>query len=232
MLKHTYVNNKKIYVIPTKSDFLNYIKDRKKILIAINAKKIVLNDSAFDNMTNEHIAYPDGSGTVKALKKKGCDSIKYPGYILWHDIVKSSYKSKTFYLIGSSDIVIKETVNKLNTEFPGIKILNYKNGFFSPSEFEDIKFNIKDKKPDVVFVAMAFPRQDKILYELYQEFPALYLGLGGSFNVYTGQVPAVPDWWIKYFKSEALYRLIKDPTKIKRQKDNLKFLYYYYMNKL
>jgi UDP-N-acetyl-D-mannosaminouronate:lipid I N-acetyl-D-mannosaminouronosyltransferase len=231
-LKFAIICKKQIYAIEDKDFFLNEITKEKKILVAMNAKKIVLNDEKFNQLTVEHIGYPDGIGAVKALAKKGLISIKYPGYLLWHDIIKKNHQNKKFYFIGATEEVIRETVKKLKEEFSNINIVNYCNGYFSDDELQEIKLDICRKKPDIVFVAMNFPRQDQVLNELYRYYPALYMGLGGSLEVYTGRIPIVPDWWIRYFKFEALFRLLKDPRKIKRQKDNLKFLYYYYIGRI
>ena len=74
---------------------------------------------------------------------------------LWLDIINNYYKQKTFYLIGGSQEVIVSTVNKLKKDYPGINILNFRNGYVkSDQEKTNIIKDIKKLKPDVVFVAM------------------------------------------------------------------------------
>lgn len=58
---------------------------------------------------------------------------------------------------------------------------------------------------------------------MYQAHPAIYQGLGGSFDVYTGNVKRAPEWWIKH-NLEFAYRLLKQPSRIKRQIHLIKFL--------
>ena len=92
---------------------------------------------------------------------------------------------------------------------------------------------IKDlfrKKPDVVFVAMGSPKQELLMEEMQQKHAALYQGLGGSFDVYTGNVDRAPKWWVKN-NLEWAYRLVKQPSRIKRQIHLVRFLYLLKMNK-
>ena len=59
--------------------------------------------------------------------------------------------------------------------------------------------------------------------KMHQAHPAIYQGLGGSFDVYTGNVKRAPEWWIKH-NLESAYRLLKQPSRIKRQIHLIKFL--------
>ena len=59
---------------------------------------------------------------------------------------------------------------------------------------------------------------------------ATYLGLGGSFDVYTDNVKRAPNWWVKN-NLEWAYRLIKQPTRIKRQIHLVKFLINLHLNR-
>ena len=83
--------------------------------------------------------------------------------------------------------------------------------------------DIATKKPDVVFVAMGSPKQELLMEEMSERHPAIYQGLGGSFDVYTGRVERAPKWWVDH-NLEFAYRLIKQPSRIKRQIHLVKFL--------
>ena len=91
----------------------------------------------------------------------------------------------TFYLIGSTEDTICATVKKLKELYPDINIVGYRNGFIKEtSEKEALLVDVKEKKPDFVFVAMGFPIQELLMYELYRIHTATYLNLGGSFDVF------------------------------------------------
>ena len=105
------------------------------------------------HIINRNLGYPDGIGCNLGFKKKGVKNvIKIPGCELWLDIIKQYYKSKTFYLIGGNQEVINQTVLNLKWEYPGIKILNYRNGYIK-TEDEELTLieDIKTHKPDISF---------------------------------------------------------------------------------
>ncbi len=231
-IKSCVLHNKKVYAVPNKENFVKEVIKEKKILIAMNAKKIVLDDPKYIDIVNKNIAYPDGMPVAKALRKKGYETIKYPGHKLWLDIIDKTYQDKKFYIIGATSEVVTEVVEKLKNVYPDINILNFRDGYLTEKDTEELKKDLKEKKPDIVLIAMGFPKQDYFMQELYNSFSALYIGLGGSFNVFTGGASLVPAWWDKYIKSEGLYRILQNPKKLARQKYTLKFLYYYYINKL
>ena len=221
-----------VYPFISKDELINFAINEKKILIAINAEKILRNDDRLVNLINNNIGYADGIGAVWALKKKGYKNvIKIPGVELWLDIIKKFYNSKTFYLIGSIDEVINACYNKLINNFPGIKILGYHSGYFNDEEKIKIINDIILKKPDIIFVAMGSPRQEYFMEELSLVHKATYMGLGGSFDVYTNKVKRAPKIFIS-LGLEWFYRLIKQPFRIKRQIVLVKFLIILLFNKL
>jgi UDP-N-acetyl-D-mannosaminouronate:lipid I N-acetyl-D-mannosaminouronosyltransferase len=165
-------------------------------------------------------------GAVMALKKKGYnDVVKIPGCELWLKIIASLYKEdKTFYLVGGKQEVIEQTVDKLKTDFPGIQIVAYRNGYIKTDEERNALIDdIAQKKPDVVFVAIGSPKQELLMEEMLQCHAAIYQGLGGSFDVYTGNVKRAPQWWVDH-SLEWAYRLVKQPSRIKRQIHLIRFL--------
>ena len=74
-----------------------------------------------------------------------------------------------------------------------------------------------------MFVAMGSPKQELLMEEMFQKHPAIYQGLGGSFDVYTGNVKRAPKWWVNH-NMEWAYRLVKEPRRIKRQIHLIRFL--------
>lgn len=59
--------------------------------------------------------------------------------------------------------------------------------------------------------------------EMAERHKAVYQGLGGSFDVYTGNVERAPQWWVRH-NLEWAYRLVKEPVRIKRQIHLVRFL--------
>lgn len=228
------VGGVKVHPFASFEELLDYVSGRKGILVAINAEKILHATDQTRDIINRNIGYCDGIGAVMALKKHGYKNVvKIPGCELWLKIIASTYKTgKTFYLVGSKQEVIEATVNKLKIDYPGIKIVNYRNGYIkTEEEKQQLLDDIADKKPDVVFVAMGSPKQELLMEEMSKRHQAIYQGLGGSFDVYTGNVERAPEWWIKH-NLEFAYRLIRQPSRIKRQIHLVRFLFLVWIGKI
>lgn len=220
------LNGVKVHPFSSREELLDYVDQKKGILVAINAEKILHATSETRSIINRNIGYCDGYGAVMALKQKGYkDVVKIPGCELWLDLIRAMYRNgKTFYLVGGKQEVIEQTVAKLNMEFPGIRIVNYRNGYIkTDKEKADLIKDVAEMKPDVVFVAMGSPKQELLMEEMSAVHSAIYQGLGGSFDVYTGNVKRAPKWWVEH-NLEFAYRLIKQPSRIKRQIHLLRFL--------
>ena len=67
--------------------------------------------------------------------------------------------------------------------------------------------------------------------EMFSNHPAIYQGLGGSFDVYTGRVKRAPKWWVEH-NLEFAYRLINQPSRIKRQIHLVRFLFLVWIGKI
>lgn len=221
------------YPFPDENVLLDLVNNEKKILVAVNAEKILHANEQTRDIINRNIGYPDGIGAVWALKRKGAVSAKkIPGCELWLNIIAKCYKDKSFYLIGGKQEVIEATICKLKDEFKGINIVNYRNGYIKTNiEKENLINDIRLKKPDVVFVAMGSPKQELLMEEMLRINPAIYQGLGGSFDVYTGNVKRAPKWWVEN-NLEWAYRLIKQPSRIKRQFHLVSFIFRLLTNKI
>lgn len=201
------LNGVAVYPFRSEEELLDYAFRNLGILVAINAEKILNATPETRAIINRNIGYCDGVGVILALKRNGYDGCrKIPGCELWLKIVQRSYEEKTFYLIGGKQEVIEKTVGKLETEFPGIRILGHRDGYIrTDEEKEALIDDIVAKKPDIVFVAIGSPRQEFLMEEIRKRHDALFMGLGGSFDVYTGHAKRAPRWWIEH-NLEGLYR--------------------------
>lgn len=219
-----YLNGVGVFPFASFEELLAYVGERKGILVAINAEKILHATDETRAIINRNIGYCDGAGALYALRQKGHpEACKIPGCELWLRIVAACHKERTFYLVGGRQEVIDETVARLGQEYPGIRIVGHRNGYLrTPEERAALIDDVAARRPDVVFVAMGSPRQELLMEEMQRRHPAIYQGLGGSFDVYTGHVERAPRWWIDH-NLEFLYRLIKQPSRIRRQVHLLRY---------
>lgn len=144
----------------------------------------------------------------------------------------SLLQEKTFYLVGGKQQIINETVEKLRFEYEDIQIVGYRNGYIKTDEEKrQLIDDIVEKKPDVVFVAMGSPKQELLMEEIQRQHRAIFQGLGGSFDVYTGHVQRAPKWWVEH-NLEFAYRLIKEPKRLKRQIHLIRYAWWLLIKKL
>lgn len=198
----------------SREELMDYVFEHKTILVAVNAEKIEHATELSKSIINRNVGYPDGVGAVWALKRKGHQNAqKIPGCELWLNIVERYAQTKSFYLVGGEEAVITKTIEKLQSSFPGIRIVGYRNGFLkTEADKQDLIADIALKRPNVVFVAMGSPRQELLMEEMSQQHQAVYQGLGGSFDVYAGKVKRAPNWWVNN-GLEGVYRTMMEPKK-------------------
>lgn len=227
------VRNVNVYPFRDMQELMDDTANDKKLLLSLNAEIIMKAEGKVADIINSNIGYADGYGAIKALYRKGEKALKrIPGCELWLELIKRYHSFKTFYLIGSTEETICATVKKLKELYPDINIVGYRNGFIKhSSEKSALLDDVRDKRPDFVFVAMGFLMQELLMDELYKVHAATYLNLGGSFDVFTGKVSRAPKW-IQNIGMEWFYRFITHPSRYKRQIVYLQFLYAYYRNRL
>lgn len=215
-----------VYPFTHADDLIDFADSRKGILIAINAEKIANATAETLRIINSNIPYCDGAGAVMAARQKGAEVEKIAGCELWLHIVRRFHKDRSFYIIGATPEVNDAAVAKLEKEFPGINIVGARDGYIrSDEERRALIGDVAAKKPDVVFVAMGSPKQEFLMAEMLARHKAIYQGLGGSFDVYTGKVARAPRWWIDH-NLEAAYRLLRQPKRIKRNIVYVKYMWW------
>lgn len=222
-----------VYPFTSEEQLISYALERKCILVAINAEKILHATDQTRAIINRNVGYSDGAGAVKALRQRGyTEAVKIAGCELWLKIAQQlSPRGCSFYLVGGKQEIIDETVAKLKTDYPEINIVGYRNGYIkTDDEKQALIDDIAERRPDVVFVAMGSPKQELLMEEIQQRHAALMQGLGGSFDVYTGHVGRAPKWWVDH-NLEFAYRLIKEPKRITRQIHLVKFAWWLLIGK-
>ena len=220
------INNKKVFAFSSEKELLDKLDNYKGLLIALGAEKLLNDDKNLASIINNSLTYCDGYGAVFALKRRGVYSVKIPGAYLWLSLIEKYCNEKIFYILGSTNETILKTKNKLEKEFPKIKIVGFRNGYFNNND--DIIKELTNLKPDIVFVALGSPKQEFFMNQAMKSHSALYMGLGGSFDLYVGKAKKVPLLWNKIFKWEGLYRSLSDITNFKRMKRQKLLLNYIY----
>ncbi|WP_234119286.1 WecB/TagA/CpsF family glycosyltransferase [Clostridium hydrogenum] len=207
----------------TKSELIKDISHMDKVNIISGNPEILYNGLSnkflFDNFTNENsIIIPDGVGVVLAAKLVGTPvKEKVAGIEVMEEIIKKcEAENKGIYLVGTKQEIIEACAQNIQKKYPKLRIAGFHNGFFDLDNCNDLIEDIKESKPYAIFVAMGSPRQEKFIVKYMNELPCtVYMGVGGSFDIFAGVLNRAPRWMIK-LGLEWLYRVIKEPFRIKR----------------
>ncbi|AUM96870.1 TPA: WecB/TagA/CpsF family glycosyltransferase [Clostridium botulinum] len=222
----------------SKEELLNIIDKYAKVNIISGNPEVLYNglnnEELFKNFTDKNsIIIPDGVGVVLASKIiKNPVKEKIAGIELMDGILKKCNENgKAVYLLGTTEDVLKECEKNLLIKYRNLNIIGKNNGFFDMDDCKEILEDIKELKPYVLFIAMGCPRQEKFISKYMDELPCkIYMGVGGSFDVFAGKVKRAPRWMINC-NLEWLYRVAKEPYRIKRLASIPKFLLKVVLNK-
>lgn len=200
---------------------LERIKEKNGMqVVTINPEMIELagKSKAFSSiLRNADMVVPDGSGIKLALKLKGIEQEQIPGIDLAHELITSCEIFKySVALIGAKESVLQTTVKRLKSEFEGVDICYYKNGYFASSKEDEIINALAESDPQLVLVALGAPKQEIFINKCRKKIPeAVFIGVGGSFDVWAGEVERAPEFF-RIMGCEWIYRTYKQPERIKR----------------
>ncbi|ASN04116.1 WecB/TagA/CpsF family glycosyltransferase [Virgibacillus necropolis] len=159
----------------------------------------------------------DGIGIVKAAELL---NKPLPGRVTGYDTMIglleiASEKQYSIFLLGAQNETLQKAKNNIKETYPGVKIVGSHDGFFDWGQ-NDIAKSISEVKPDITFVALGVPRQERWISENLSTFDkGMFIGVGGSFDVIAGTVQRAPLFWQK-LNLEWLYRIAKQPSRWKR----------------
>ncbi|MFL7854950.1 lipopolysaccharide N-acetylmannosaminouronosyltransferase [Providencia rettgeri] len=221
--------------------FLDYLfaggETKTGTLVAINAEKVMIaeQDTALNTLLGQaEYLYADGISIVRAIRRKypQAEVSRVAGADLWEGLMERAGKESTpVFLVGGKPEILEQTESKLRSQW-NVNIVGSQNGYFTAEERSALFERIRASGAKIVTVAMGSPKQEIFMRDCRSVYPdALYMGVGGTYDVFTGHVKRAPKVW-QNLGLEWLYRLLSQPSRITRQFKLLKFLGYYYGGKL
>ncbi|MFC1478098.1 WecB/TagA/CpsF family glycosyltransferase [Candidatus Margulisiibacteriota bacterium] len=195
---------------------------RPHLVVTPNPEIIVssANDSEIkDILNNAALALPDGVGVTlagKVLERPFCERV--PGIELMENAVRqAAEKNYGVYLLGASPAVVQVAAANLRKKHPALRVLGTMHGYFKTEEEEqEVIDDILDAAPDILFVGMGSPRQEKWAAKHLQKLRVpVIICVGGSFDVISGYLKRAP-LWMQRLCIEWLYRLFQEPKRWKR----------------
>ncbi len=127
-------------------------------------------------------------------------------------------RGRSVYLLGAGPDVVDELASKLARERPSLRLVGWHHGYLDDEDWESVVAEIAGLRPELVFVAMGSPLQERRITELATRLPTLRvaMGVGGSFDVLAGRKKDAPRW-ARGRGLEWLYRLAQDPARLWRR---------------
>lgn len=173
-------------------------------------------DNEFAEILNSaEMVIPDGVGVKIGLKILGKNVNRIAGVDFARKMLEISAEHKLpVAIIGAKPEVIKKAQERLTKEIQGLEIVYAHDGYFD----NNIKIlnDLKSAKPRLILVALGSPKQEKFIKDARTVLPfGLMIGVGGSFDVWSGTVERAPEIYQK-LGIEWLYRTVKQPERFKR----------------
>lgn len=207
---------------------LSSLPDGKLLINTINAHSYntALKDSLFaEALTKGDALIPDGASVVMAcrwLKAKSQPVERIAGWDLFvHEMDRLNRKGGTCFFMGSSEKVLELIRKRAAVDYPNIKVETYSPPYkpeFSEEDNKGIIEAINKANPDLLWIGMTAPKQEKWTYTHWKELDIhCHVGtIGAVFDFFAGTVERAPLWWQEH-GLEWLYRLLKEPKRMWRR---------------
>ena len=199
--------------------------DTKKVINTINPHSYVTakSDKIFETaLQDSDFLIPDGSGMVLAAKQiYGASIKKVSGSDLHLFLLEelNEKNGKVFYM-GASQNTLDKIEARIRKEYPNIQVKSYSPPFksiFTKEENEYIVSEVNAFEPDVLFVGMTAPKQEKWLYKHKEALNFKVAScIGAVFDFYAGTVERPSQIWLD-LHLEWLGRLLKEPKRMWRR---------------
>ena len=228
---------KTLTILGSKAELAS-LPEGKLLINTINAHSFntAKKDQLFaDALTNGDVLIPDGVSIVKAckwIKAKSQPKERIAGWDLFsfemekleresEELRTKSEESKTVMFMGSSQKVLDLIVKRAAVDYPHLKVVTYSPPYkpeFSDEDNRAIIDAINNANPDLLWIGMTAPKQEKWTYSHWKELNIhCHVGtIGAVFDFFAGTVERAPLWWQEH-GLEWLYRLLKEPKRVWRR---------------
>jgi N-acetylglucosaminyldiphosphoundecaprenol N-acetyl-beta-D-mannosaminyltransferase len=141
--------------------------------------------------------------------------------LIWSLSAEAALRGRSVYLLGAAPGSCGAAERRMRVLYPGLRLA----GCYSPpigferdgDEVDRIRARLAAARPDIVFVGLPFPKQERLIESLVDSLPATwFLGVGASLDFIGGSIERAPAWMIR-FGLEWLHRLLKEPRRLFRR---------------
>ena len=198
-------NQKKSYVVPINVDVVVKIEEDEYLKNIVNEAGLILADGKPLLWISKIFGRP--------LKEKISGSDLVPG--LCKLAAKQGY---SIFILGGKEGVAQKATENIKIKYPGIQIA----GVYSPQygfeknrdELQRVNSIISSAKPDILIVCLGCPKQEKFIYENYQNYDAIVsICAGATVDFMAGSKKRAPKW-VSECGLEWLYRFFQEPSRL------------------
>ena len=215
---NTFIDNLSMEETVEKVD--KYVTEGKPLhLMGVNADKInALNENErLKQIVNGcGIINADGASVVWASRKlKKPLKERVAGIDLMDRLLDlAERKGYTIYLLGARQEVTEQTAEAIRNKYSRIRIAGLRNGYFSQKEWGVVAEELKSSGAQIIFVGITSPLKEYLVEYLQNEgVPGVFMGVGGSFDVISGNIPRAP-LWMQRLGLEWLFRVLQEPGRL------------------
>ena len=188
-------------------------------IVTLNAEMTMVarrNRELGDVIRAADLVVPDGAGVVWALGRQGVRVRRSPGIELaWSLLNYAAAHGWRVALLGASPDVMERLSARLDQQLPSLQLVFAEHGYQEEHAWPELEARLGRHRPDLVLVALGVPRQEIWIQRNRSQLPGLWMGVGGSFDVWSGTKTRAPAWTSR-LQMEWLYRLLQDPRRWKR----------------
>lgn len=197
---------------------IEYAKTISGQVVTINPEMInnaMQNPEFAEIINNAELVIPDGIGVQIGLKILGYNVRRIAGIEFSRRMIEECAKSEqSVALVGAKPEIVQKAKENLEHEIQGLYVTYAHDGYFRNDD--EILNELKIRQPRLVLCALGSPKQEEFILKAKKLLPdALFVGVGGSFDVWSGVVERAPEIYQK-LGLEWLYRTVKEPKRFKR----------------
>lgn len=222
-----------------KDYLLNYFDSARNNYICVSNvhTTVTARENTFyrEVQNNSFLTLPDGKPLSIIGKKRGLNIERVTG----PDFMESIFEDERFinynhFFYGNTKENLDIFIKHIKSNYPDLKVCGYEESVFrdmNDDEKENLKKRIIYSKADFVWAALGAPKQEIFCSEMCKGSNAVWIGVGGAFNVVAGIIPRAPKW-MQNLSLEWMYRLTREPKRLFKRYllSNTKFIWYLFLS--
>lgn len=174
----------------------------------------------YELLKKSDLSTPDSIGVMLGAKLQHKQfKERIPGQTYFREIIElSNQKGYSIYLLGGQEGIAEKAKENLKKIYPNVNIVGTHHGYFNEQEEKKVIDEINQLQPNVLFVALGAPRQEKWIAKHKKELKVdVATGQGGTYDYEAGKIKRAPKL-IQKMGMEWLWRLILQPSRIVRMR--------------